>query len=96
MSIFHWLFRRKKPPNVYLGDVQMHLDWNVVSAFCEIFGASIGHQPTPEELRLYYSAALNLPLYHSEGREAAGGHLLHLAITDLRHGYFGALDTKDY
>lgn len=96
MSILHWLFHRRRDPKVHLGDVQMHLDWNVVSAFCEMFGASIGRQPEPEELRAYFADAVRLPLFHPEDTETAGGHLLHLAITDLRNGYFGGFETKDY
>ncbi|MEM9634129.1 MAG: hypothetical protein AAGA50_22560 [Pseudomonadota bacterium] len=96
MSILHWLFHRKRDPIVYLGEVQMHLDWNLVTAFCELFGAGIGRQPDPEELRAYYADAMRLRLFHPEDSNTTGGHLLHLAFTDLRNGYFGGIDTKDY
>lgn len=95
MSIFNWLFRRKKPPQIYLGDVQMHLDWNIISSFCHHFGAPVQTQPDPGTLRSYFAQALDLPLYENGLETAAGDQLLHLAITDLRYGFHAALNAND-
>lgn len=96
MSILNWLLRRQKPPKVYIGDVQMHLDWNIVSSFCEMFGTTVGRQPDPEDLRRYFASVLGLQTYAADDPETAGGHLFHLAITDLRYGYFGPFEASDY
>ncbi len=96
MSIINWLFRRQKIPKVCLGDVQMHLDWNIVSSFCELVGTTAGRQPSQEELKQYFSAALGLAAYVPNDQEMSGGHLFHFAITDLRHGYFGPFGESDY
>jgi len=96
MSILSWLFSRKKPPQVYLGDVHMRLDWNIVSSFCELFGTTVGRQPDPEDLRRYFSSALKLEAFVPNDPNMSGGHLFHLAITDLRYGYFGPFEANDY
>jgi hypothetical protein len=96
MSILHWLFRRKKPPQIYLGDVQMHLDWNVVSSFCHYFGAPVQSEPPHEQLQKYFAEALEIPVYEKSMETAAGDQLLHLAITDLRYGFLASLNTNDY
>jgi len=95
MSILHWLFRRKKPPTLFLGDVQMHLDWNIVSSFCHYFGAPIQAEPSPEQLRHYFAKALGLPLYGSGEDIKTGDQLVHFAITDLRYGFFSSINAND-
>lgn len=74
----------------------MHLDWNIVSSFCEMFGTTVGLQPDPEDLRRYFASALRLETYTPDNPEMSGGHLFHLAITDLRYGYFGPFEANDY
>lgn len=96
MSILNWLFRRQKIPKVYLDDVHLHLDWNIVSSFCEIFGTLVDQRPESEDLKRYFGSVLNLDAYVADDPEMSGGHLFHLAITDLRYGYFGPLQANDY
>lgn len=95
MSFWNWLFGRKKPPTVFLGDVQMHLDWNIVSSFCHYFGVPIQAEPSPEQLQSYFAHALGLPLYGPEENIKAGDQLVHFAITDLRYGFFSSINAND-
>jgi len=96
MSIPDWIFRRKKPPTIFLGDVQMHLDWNVLSALCEGFAYTWNGQPSPKVLREHFSNALGLPVYEAGICPPAGNLLFHLAITDIHHGHVNAYRFGDY
>lgn len=96
MSLLNWIFRRKRRPTIYLGDVQMHLDWNIVSSFCHCFGAPVQAEPDPTQLQSYFARALDLPCYACDVDTKAGDQLLHLAITDLRYGFLASLNTSDY
>lgn len=95
MTFVSWLFGRKKAPTIFLGDVQMHLDWNIVSSFCHYFGAPVQAEPDPGQLRRYFAQALDLPLFAPDAELKPGDQLLHLAITDLRYGFLASLNTND-
>jgi len=96
MSFWNRLLRRKVSPTVFLGDVDMHLEWNVLSALCDGFGYDWRGNPAPEVLQRHFADALGLPVYDRGKSELAGNQLFHLAITDLRHGHLGALRAGDY
>ncbi|WP_269582379.1 hypothetical protein [Roseibium sp. Sym1] len=95
MSLLNWIFRRKAPPAIFLGDVQMHLDWNMVSSFCHYFGAPVQAEPEPDKLRGYFARALDLPLYGPDQDIRPGDQLVHLAITDLRYGFFTSINANN-
>lgn len=95
MSFWRWLLGIRKPPTIFLGDVQMHLDWNIVSSFCHHFGAPVQTEPDQEQLQRYFAKALGLPLYSPDADLKPGDQLLHLAITDLRYGFLASLNTHD-
>ena len=87
MSLFNWLFRRWKRPKIFLGDVQMKLEWNVLSALCDGLDYAWQGAPPPDVLRRHFSDALGLPMFDARSCDPKGNHLLHLAITDIRHGH---------
>ncbi len=96
MKLFQWLSGWKRPPQIFLGDVQMHLDWNLVSSFCHYFGSPVHAEPDPHQLRRYFSDVLKMPLFDPNDQTTAGSRLFHLAITDLRYGFAASLNSGDY
>ncbi len=94
-----WLsrsFGRKKPPQIYLGDVQMRLNWNLLSVFFDDLDYTSEPQPSPQVLREHFSSFLGLPKHDPAVASAPGDRLFHLAIVDLHHGFFDTLRDADF
>ncbi|MHA7772542.1 hypothetical protein [Roseibium sp. M-1] len=97
MSFWNWLFRRKKPPTIFLGDVQMHLEWNLLSAFSDGFHYTWADKPSPEILQEHFANALGLPrLSEEELPPRFGDKLFHFAIIDLRKGCLDSINGSDF
>jgi|GEM_PF-3082266 len=96
MSFWNLLFRRTEPPTIFLGDVLMHLEWNLLSAISDGFHYTWAQKPSPEVLKEHFAASLGLPLFSQDEMEfRPGDKLFHFAITDLRHGQMGIIGGAD-
>lgn len=91
MSWFDRVFGPKRRPKIYLGDVQMKLEWSLLSEFTGGQGYAGSAEPSPRILRDHFSSFLGLPTFDLGSSSAPGDRLFHLAIVDLRQGIYGVV-----
>jgi len=89
MPWFSHVFSPKRRPTIYLGDVQMKLEWSLLSEITGGPGYPGSPEPSPQMLRDHFSSFLELPILDSGSSSAPGDRLFHLAIVDLRQGIAG-------